>query len=103
MCHQHEHGRHFGITVLGLMPCQQYFRYITVTCHKIVVPVRSAGAMENVPCSIAFLTMVITIATGINPGAPGWNILEWFQNKIRNVEMVCSRTVSEQTFFMERL
>ena len=23
--------------------------------------------------------------------------LEWFQNKIRNVEMVCSRTVSEQS------
>ena len=28
----------------------------------------------NVPCSKAFLTMAITIATGINPRAPGWNI-----------------------------
>ena len=27
-------------------------------------------------CSIAFLT----VAMGINPGAPDWNILEWFQN-----------------------
>ena len=23
---------------------------------------------------MAFLTMAITIASGINPGAPGWNI-----------------------------
>ena len=30
-CHQHEHGRHFGIRFWGLMPCQQYFRYIKVT------------------------------------------------------------------------
>ena len=80
------------------MPCQQYFRYIKVTYHRIVLPVRSAGARENVPCLIAFLTMVITIATGINPAAPGWNILERFQNKNINAEMVCSRTVSEQTF-----
>ena len=47
---------------------------------------------------MAFLTMAITISTKINPGAPEWNILEWFQNNIRNAEMVCSRTVSEQTF-----
>ena len=73
------------------------FRYIKVTYHRIVLPVRSAGAMENVPCSIAFLTMVITIPTGINSG---WNILDWSQNKIRNVEMVCSRTVVEQTIII---
>ena len=36
---------------------------------------------------------------GINPGAPGWSILEWFQNNIRNVEMVCSITVIKQTFY----
>ena len=30
--------------------------------------------LENVPCSIAFLAMAITIAMGINPGQPGWNI-----------------------------
>ena len=48
-------------------------------------------------CFIAFLTMAITIAMGINPGTPGWNILEWFQNNIRNVEMVCSITVIKQT------
>ena len=47
---------------------------------------------------MAFLTMAITIATEINPGAPEWNILEWFQNNIRNAEMVSSRTVSKQTF-----
>ena len=41
---------------------------------------------------IAFLTMDITIAMEINPGAPGWNFLEWFQNNIRNDEMVCSIT-----------
>ena len=46
----------------------------------------------------AFWTMFITIATGINPGAPDWNILEWFQNNIRNVVIVCSRTVPDQTF-----
>ena len=49
------------------------------------------------PCLIAFLTMVMaTIAIGINPEAPGWNILEWFQNNIRNIEMVCSITVIKQ-------
>ena len=47
------------------------------------------------PCLIAFLN----IAIGINPGAPDWNILEWFQNNIRNVEMVCSITVTKQTFY----
>ena len=47
---------------------------IKVTYNRIVLLVRSAGARKNVPCSIAFLTMVITIATGINPGAPVWNI-----------------------------
>ena len=50
-------------------------------------------------CLIAFLTTAITIAMGINTGAPGWNILEWFQNNIRNVEMVCSITVIKQTFY----
>ena len=49
-------------------------------------------------CLITFLTMAITIAMGVNPGAPGWNILEWFQNNIRNVEMVCSIIVIKQTF-----
>ena len=49
-------------------------------------------------CLFAFLTMAITIAMGINAGAPGWNILEWFQNNIRSVEMVCSITVIKQTF-----
>ena len=39
----------------------------------------SASARENVSCLIAFLTTTITIAIGINPGAPGLNILEWFQ------------------------
>ena len=33
------------------------------------------GLGKNVPCLIAFLTMAITIAIGINPGAHGWNIL----------------------------
>ena len=80
------------------MPCQLNFRYIKVTYNRIVLSVRSVWARENVPCSVAFLTTVITIPTGINPGASGWNILEWFQNKIRNVAMVCSRTVSDQTF-----
>ena len=42
--------------------------------------------------------MAITIAMRINPGAPGWNILEIFQNNIRNVEMVCSITVFKQPF-----
>ena len=104
MCHQHAHGRHFGVTFWGLMPCQQYFRYIKVTYHRIELPVRSAGARENVPCSIAFLTLAITKPAGINPGASGWNILDWFQKKkIRNFEMYCSRTVSEQTFFRKQL
>ena len=43
ICHQHEHGRHFEIPLMGLMPCQQYFRYIKVTNHRIVLPVRSLG------------------------------------------------------------
>ena len=43
--------------------------------------------------------MVISIAMEINPGAPGWNILEWFQNNIRNVEIVCSITVIKQTLY----
>ena len=46
---------------------------------KIVLPMLSARARENVPCLIAFLTTAITIAIGINPGAPGLNILKWFQ------------------------
>ena len=41
--------------------------------------------------------MTIPIAMGINPVAPGWNILEWLQNNIRNVEMVCSISVFKQT------
>ena len=41
--------------------------------------------------------MAIAIAMVINPGAPGWNILEWFQNNIRIIEMICSRTVIKQT------
>ena len=72
MCHQH--GRHFAVTFLGLMSCQQYFRYIKVTYHRIVISLRSAGAREKVPCSIALLTMVITIPMGINPGASVWKI-----------------------------
>ena len=49
---------------------------------------------------IAFLTMAITIAMGINPGAPNWYIcrMVWFQNNIGNVEKVCSITVIKQTF-----
>ena len=43
ICRLHEHGGHFGITFLGLMPCQQYFRYTKVTYHRIVLPVRSLG------------------------------------------------------------
>ena len=74
MCHQHEHGRHFGIMFLGLMPCQQYFRYMKMTYHRIVLPMPSAGAREILPCSIAFLTMVITKAMGINLSAPGLTI-----------------------------
>ena len=50
------------------------------------------------PFLIAFLTVAITIAMGINPGAPGWNIFKWFQNNIRKVEMVCSVTAIKQTF-----
>ena len=43
--------------------------------------------------------MAITIAMEINPRAPGWNILEWFQNNIRNVEMVCYIIFIKQTFY----
>ena len=50
------------------------------------------------PGLIAFLSMTITKAMGINPGTPGWSILEWFQNNIRNVEMVCFITIIKQTF-----
>ena len=32
-----------GLLFLGLTPCQQYFRYIKVTYHRIVLPVRSLG------------------------------------------------------------
>ena len=32
-----------GLLFLGLMSCQQYFRYIKVTYHRIVLPVRSLG------------------------------------------------------------
>ena len=32
-----------GLLFFGLMPCQQYFRYIKVTYHRIVLPVRSLG------------------------------------------------------------
>ena len=48
-------------------------------------------------CSIAFQTMVITIATGIMGHLIG-TFLELFQNNIRNVVLVCSRTVPDQTF-----
>ena len=51
------------------------------------------------PCLTAFLTMAVTIAMGINPGAPGWNISEWFQNNIRNVKMVWSITFIKQTYY----
>ena len=37
-----------------------------------------------------------TIPNGIYPEAPGWKILEWFQNNIRNVELACSITVIKQ-------
>ena len=40
LCHQHTHGRHFGITFSGLMPCQQYLYY------GIVLPMCSARARE---------------------------------------------------------
>ena len=33
----------FGLLFMGLMPCQQYFRYIKVTYNRIVLPVRSLG------------------------------------------------------------
>ena len=66
----------FGITFLGLMPCQHYFKCINVTYHGIVLSMRSARARENMLRLLAFLTMAITIAMGINPGTPGWNILE---------------------------
>ena len=52
------------------------------------------------PCSMAFLPMVITISTGGSMlGHLVVTLLEWFQNNIRNFEMVCYRTVPEQTFF----
>ena len=63
---------HFGITLSGL----QYFGYTNVTCHESVFPGWSAKAREKVPYSMAFLTMVIAIATGVNPGATGWKILD---------------------------
>ena len=47
---------------------------------------RSAGARENGPCSIEFLTMVITIPKGINTGASGWNIFRMVSE--RNEEML---------------
>ena len=75
LCHYLEHGRHFRITFSGLMPCPQYFRCIKATYHGICTSMCSDRARENVPCLIAFLTMAITIAIGINPGAHGWNIL----------------------------
>ena len=46
--------------------------------------------------------MASPIAMGINPVAPGWNILEWLQNNIRNVEMVCSLTGFKQTSLWNR-
>ena len=46
ICHHHEHGSHFGITFLGLMPCDQCFRYIKVTYHRIVLSVRSLGLVK---------------------------------------------------------
>ena len=99
MCHQHEHGINFGVTFLGLMACQQYFRYIKVTYHIIVLPVRSVEARENVHCSIAFLIMVISMQTGINPGESECNIYRMVSDKIRNVEMVCFCT----NIFMKQL
>ena len=66
--------------------------------HRIVLPVRSAGGRENVSCSIAFLTMVSTIPMESILVHLVGIFLDWFQNKIRYVEMVCSKTVSEQTF-----
>ena len=48
-------------------------------------------------CLIAFLTM--PIAMGINLGHLVGTFLEWFQNNIRNAEMVCSKTVIKQTFY----
>ena len=46
---------------------------------------------------IAFLTMAIPKAMGINPVAPGWNTLEWLPNNIRNVEWVFPITFIKQT------
>ena len=68
-----------GLLFSGLMSCQQYFSCINVTYHGIVLPMWSTRARENVPGSMAFLTITIAIALGINPGAPGWSILQWFQ------------------------
>ena len=39
------------------------------------------------------------IAMGINLGHLVGTFLEWFQNNIRNAEMVCSKTVIKQTFY----
>ena len=74
MFHQNEHERQFGITFSVLMSCQQYLRCRKVTYYGIVLHMWSARARKNVPCLIAILTTVITIAMGINPGAPGLNI-----------------------------
>ena len=66
LCHQHEHGRHFGITFLSFYAIKTVFQMykgdISWNCTSIL----SARARENVPCLIA-----ITIAMGINSRAPG--------------------------------
>ena len=57
----------FGFTV---------FRIYKGDISWSVSPGWSAKARENVPYSMAFLTMANAIATGVNPGAPGWKNLE---------------------------
>ena len=37
LCHQQDHGRHFGITFSDIMPCQHYFRCIKVVYYGIVL------------------------------------------------------------------
>ena len=43
-------------------------------------------------CSMVFLTIVITIGTGINLGAPGWNN---FQNDFQTISEMLNWFVNE--------
>ena len=53
------------------------------------------------PCLIVFLTVPIAIALESILGHLNGTFLEWFQNNIKNVEMVCSITVIKQTFLWD--